>query len=97
METNSSKFPFGVTVKEIIYVTVLGATIIINGHGAFEQIGKNTENIQKTAELLTTFIRNSDGYHSAATGSQFEFGKPSNNKETLRIRKFLDAPVEAGK
>ena len=77
VEMPNSNMPFGMGVKDVIYLIVMVGGFLLNGYGAYTQIQKNTDNIQKTTEILTQFIRQSDGYHSAVTGDQFEMGKPT--------------------
>ena len=55
-----------------------------------EQTKQTEEIMSKGLAKIIDFIKNSDGYHGAVTGTQFENGRPLNsNFDTKKIRDFI--------
>ena len=98
LPTEIYHLPFGITVKDIVQLMAILVAVIVFFIRTDETIKqlkeisvKNSSNIELTKNALANFIKNSDGYHSAIIGIQFEGGKPLNSDatKTSAIRKLI--------
>ena len=77
------RLPFGFELKDIIQLAAIAIGVIVfivqfqEGIKSMqEEIITHSKKIETTEKALAQFIKNSDNYHSAILGTQFEGGKP---------------------
>lgn len=66
---------FGITPRDLIFVVGIFASIV----AFYTRTNDAMDRLIRSTEYLADFSKNSDAWHSAATGAQFSQGRPMNS------------------
>lgn len=93
-ETSEKKILFGIfSLKDIIHIgtiTVLITGFLVRAEGHIQTIQDSVSSMTKEIKYLSECQKQSDNYHSAIIGEQFDCGKPLTAVRSKSIRKMID-------